>query len=145
MERSYRLASNSVNDAFGFYKQYNKYCTLHTVIDMCREKFELPCTKMYGIYNEIGLVAIAIATYCTITPSAEAPTGNICLVTELYTTEIMRGRGLASQLLDSIQDDAIRLKCDYICVNSVEDNLYFNNGYELFPRNETRLWKKLSF
>jgi len=144
MSSSYRLKSNGVSDLYSFMKQRGFEQGLTDYSEYCSDNLTFPSVQAYGIYNQTaGLTAVAIATFCRIAVADDAPTGKICIISGVYTLEPFRHRGQASKLLESIETDATNLKCDYICVDSLADDLYFNRGFELAPRNETRMWKRL--
>jgi GNAT superfamily N-acetyltransferase len=99
--------------------------------------------QTYGIYNDDELVSIMTATFCRVFPSKDSPTGKIVQISGAYTRPLYRHKGYAKKLLESIEEIAICYGYDYICCDSIADDLYIKNGFIHAPENESRLWKPL--
>ncbi len=131
------------------------------LLDFCKGKYPLtkevahniclgthpvnPCTQVYGIfYNENGkskLVAIMTATYSIVFPHEDGT--RIVHISGAYTKDNFRNKGYASDLLKAIERDARDyFHADYMCCDSVANELYKKNGFKE-PDVETRLWKPL--
>lgn len=132
------------------------------LLDFCKEKYPLtkevahnicigthpvnPCTQVYGAFcNENGkseLVAIMTATYSLVFPHEDGT--RIVHVSGAYTKDNFRHQGYASDLLKTIERDARDyFHADYICCDSIANDLYKKNGFQE-PTEETRLWKPLA-
>lgn len=139
-----RLDENNINELLDFCK--GKYpLTKEVAKDICIGTNPVkPCTQVYGAFfneNEKNeLVAIMTATYSIVFPHKDGT--RIVHISGAYTKDNFRHKGYASALLETIERDAkTYFHADYICCDSVADNLYEKNGF--IESSATRLWKQL--
>lgn len=132
------------------------------LLDLCKGKYPLtkevaysicigthpvnPRTQVYGAFcNESGkseLVAILTATYCIVFPHRDGT--RMVHISGAYTKENFRHQGYASALLQAVERDARDcFHADYICGDSTANEIYFKNGFQKAPAEETRIWKQL--
>ena len=139
-----RLDENSIDDLLNLVK--DKYPLTEDIAkDICKGTNPVDaCTQVYGCYNVgVELVAIMTATYFTVFPHEDGT--RVVHISGAYTREDMRGNDLASILIQAIEDDARKyFHADYLCCDSVADELYLSMGFEPAPSCENRLWKRLS-
>jgi len=99
--------------------------------------------ETYGIYEDNKLVSIMTATFCRVFPCQDSPTGKVIHISGAYTHPDYRHKGYASYILNYIEKIGRLYNNDYICCDSIADNLYINNGFIKAQKNESRLWKPL--
>lgn len=97
----------------------------------------------YGIFYGGLLVSVMTATFCTVFPCDDSPSGRIVHISGAYTLPEYRGRGYATRLLERIEDDAALFGADYLCCDSTADGLYLRFGFRSAPAGETRMWKTI--
>lgn len=103
-----------------------------------------PCVQMYGIYEYEKLISIMTATFCYVFPHSDSPNGKIVHISGAYTLPKYRNMGYASRLIEAIRIDATMFfGADYICCDTTVPNLFQENGFEISPINETRMWRPL--
>ncbi|MCR4792779.1 MAG: GNAT family N-acetyltransferase [Lachnospiraceae bacterium] len=95
----------------------------------------------YGVFEDDGtLASVMTVTYFRVFPCDDSPSGMIGHISGAYTHPDHRHKGFASMILDRIEADAVRLKADYLCMDSIADDLYLKHGYVKTVK-ESRLWK----
>ena len=98
--------------------------------------------QAYGIYKDGILTSIMCATFCYMLPTKNSPKGRMCHVSGGFTSPEYRHKGLATTLLKNIENDAKDyFDADYICCDSLADELYIKNGY--IYSDEGRLYKRI--
>ena len=144
---NHRLNESCIKDLHGLIRGVYPLPEPAVLQAMCSAKDPgAPVTQVYGIYHENELVSVMTATYCYVFPHADSPQGKVVHISGAYTRPDMRRRGLAAQILQAIEQDAVRcFHADYMCCDSVADRLYTRAGFVHSPEDETRLWKQLPY
>lgn len=102
----------------------------------------IPISLIYGLYKDSQLVSIMGATYCYMFPTTKSTKGRLVHISGAYTLEKFRHLGYATKLLQYIEEESKKyFDADYICCDSLADNLYLNNNYVY--SDESRLYKRL--
>ena len=142
-----RLDENNIDELLDFCK--GKYpLTREVAHNICIGTHPVnPCTQVYGAFcneNEKSeLVAILTATYCIVFPHKDGT--RMVHISGAYTKENFRHQGYASALLRAVEKDARDyFHADYICGDSTANQVYFKNGFQKAPAEETRIWKQLA-
>lgn len=100
--------------------------------------------QTYGVFAEDRLVSVMTATFLSVFPCKDSPSGRIVHISGAYTLPEYRHRNCATDLVKMIESDAERFGADYLCCDSIADDLYLKNGFSPTPDNETRMWKPIS-
>ena len=100
--------------------------------------------QTYGVFADNRLVSVMTATFCTVFPCEDSPSGRIVHISGAYTHPAYRHRHFATDLLTAIQADAARYGADYLCCDSTADGLYLRFGFRPTDEKETRMWKVIS-
>ena len=113
------------------------------------EKAEIYCgldksIRTFGKYNNAHrLVSVVTVTFIRVFPSKDSPNGKIAHISGAYTLPEYRGKGIMTKMLDMIIHIAKKHGADYLCCDSIADDLYYKCGFIKPSHNETRLWKPL--
>lgn len=100
--------------------------------------------QTYSVFVEAKLVSVMTATFCMVFPCKDSPSGKIVQISGAYTKHEYRHRHYASDLLAMIRRDAIQFGADYLCCDSIADNLYQRNGFKPASEHETRMWQQIN-
>lgn len=96
----------------------------------------------YGLYNDSNqLLSIMTITFCLVFPSKDAKYGRTAQLSGAYTLPEHRHKGYSSLILKAIEIDAKNLGVEYLCTDSLANELFEKNGF--IKAEDTRMWKKL--
>lgn len=143
---NYRLTKENLKDLVEFAKDNNfssKFDKDFAKNFVDGSKINSPRTQTYGIYIGKELAAIATATFSYIFPNDYSKNGKTVYISNLYTLEKYRNRGIATILLKAIETDAINFGADTMFCEAtlplfLQKHMFINTSYE-----EKRMWKKL--